>query len=85
MAAFVMQVLGCEVAALNTVQFSMTSFVNHPYEAHDVSSITVKMHRQSKNNHRQSHGLWPIKRHKVLGTGNPRYLRRSQAELPDRL
>lgn len=29
MAAFVMQVLGCEVAALNTVQFSMTPIVNN--------------------------------------------------------
>ena len=27
MAAFVMQVLGCEVAALNTVQFSMLSML----------------------------------------------------------
>ncbi|MCJ1463764.1 putative pyridoxal kinase [Pseudocyphellaria aurata] len=30
MAAFVMQVMGCEVAALNTVQFSMTLFLLRP-------------------------------------------------------
>lgn len=68
-------------AEYGTIQYDS----HHPSEAHGVSSISIKAHRQSKNNHRQSHGLWPIKRHKVLSTGNPRYLRRSQAELPDRL
>ena len=61
MAGFVMQSLGCEVAALNTVQFSMLVYMLQIDQLADCVS-------------RQSLRIWSSKRHSRHGKGNYRSL-----------
>ena len=83
-AALVMQSLGCEVAAVNTVQFSKNSWPTMLLmpggsigisESND-GSLTLR---------RQPYWLHAIQRQQGLGRRNRRYLQRVEAELSSRL
>lgn len=80
MAAFVMQVLGYEVAALNTVQFSTSSSsADYSQDSRTYNDMWLK------TTFRQSYWLWPIQRHQGVRTRYPRYLPGIEEFLPDRL
>jgi pyridoxine kinase len=56
MAAFVMQVLGCEVAALNTVQFSETFFEPFSFTVYDNPLLTQTAFTGNHTGYRQFKG-----------------------------
>lgn len=79
MAVFVMQTLGCDVAALNTVHFSTQAIfliTAHPWRRRC-------FRRGSLNKRRQSHWLQAIQGHQDISGGNHRHLQWAKAKLSD--
>lgn len=79
MAVFVMQTLGCDVAALNTVHFSThsTFLITAHLRAKDISNML------SLNKCRQSYWLQAIQGHQDISGGNHRHLQWAKAKLSD--
>lgn len=70
MAVFVMQALGCDVAALNTVHFSTQAIFL--IQAHPKSEQCLERHLLKKR--RQSHWLRAIQGHQDISGGNHGHL-----------
>ena len=81
MAAFVMQTMGCDVAVINTVQFSMPNQTIGPQSA---SSELLAAITHYYKHLRQSHRLQAVQRYQDICRRDISTLCRAQAKLPYR-